>query len=152
MLVNLKITHSLHGSIFTAKKSRQMSYNTPTPLSTWVDGGVWVSSPRYAKELLLCQAWLSFLGGGDLCWCVGFPSCGEWGLLSSCSAWAYYCSDFFCCRAWALGHEGSVVVTHELISSAACGIPPDQGSHLCPLHWQVDSQQLIHQGSPSPSF
>ena len=25
----------------------------------------------------------------------------------------------------------------------------DQGSNPCPLHWQVDSQPLHHQGSPS---
>ena len=29
-----------------------------------------------------------------------------------------------------------------------CGIFLDQGSNLCPLHWQVDSQPLRHQGSP----
>ena len=35
-----------------------------------------------------------------------------------------------------------------------CGIPvgceifPDQGSNPCPLHWQVDSLPLDHQGSP----
>ena len=30
----------------------------------------------------------------------------------------------------------------------ACGIFPDQGSNLCPLHWQVDSLPLDHQGNP----
>ena len=30
----------------------------------------------------------------------------------------------------------------------ACGILTDPGSNLCPLHWQVDSQLLDHQGSP----
>ena len=34
----------------------------------------------------------------------------------------------------------------------ARGIFPDQGLNLCPLHWQVDSYPLHHQGSPSPSF
>ena len=106
--------------------------------------------PDMLKSFFCARCGCLFLGVSVLM--RGFPSCGEWGLLSSCSAWAYYCSDFFCCRAWALGHEGSVAVTHELISSAARGILPDQGSHLCPLHWQLDSQQLIHQGSPSPSF
>ena len=43
---------------------------------------------------------------------------------------------------------GSVVVAHGPSSSAACGIFPDQGSNPCPLHWQVDSQPLHHQGSP----
>ena len=43
---------------------------------------------------------------------------------------------------------GSVVVAHGPSCSAACGIFPDQGSNLCPLHWQADSQPLCHQGSP----
>ena len=43
---------------------------------------------------------------------------------------------------------GSVVVAHGPSCSAACGIFPDQGSNPCPLHWQADSQQLHHQGSP----
>ena len=29
---------------------------------------------------------------------------------------------------------------------------PTQGWNLCPLHWQVDSQSLNHQGSPSLIF
>ena len=37
---------------------------------------------------------------------------------------------------------------HRLSCSVACGIFPDQGLNLCPLHWQVDSQPLHHQGSP----
>ena len=31
---------------------------------------------------------------------------------------------------------GSVVVAHGLSCPAACGIFPDQGSNLCPLHWE----------------
>ena len=30
--------------------------------------------------------------------------------------------------------------------SAKCGIFPDQGSNLCPLHWQENSYPLCHQG------
>ena len=44
---------------------------------------------------------------------------------------------------------GSVVVAHGPSCSAACGIFPDQGSNLCPLHWRADSQPLRHQGSPN---
>ena len=33
-----------------------------------------------------------------------------------------------------------------------CWIFPDQGSNLCPLHWQADSQPLCHQGSPVVSI
>ena len=47
---------------------------------------------------------------------------------------------------------GSVVVAHGPSCSAACGIFPDQGSNLCPLHWQADSQPLHHQGSPPQFF
>ena len=39
-----------------------------------------------------------------------------------------------------------------LSCSAACGIFPDQGPNLCPLHWQVDSYPLHHQGSPCVSL
>ena len=47
---------------------------------------------------------------------------------------------------------GSVIVAHGPSCSAACGIFPDQGSNLCPLHWQADSQPLRHWGSPSSTF
>ena len=43
---------------------------------------------------------------------------------------------------------GSVVVAHRLSCSVACGIFLDQGLNPCPLHWQVDSLPLRHQGSP----
>ena len=43
---------------------------------------------------------------------------------------------------------GSVIVAHGPSCSAACGIFPDQGSNLCCLHWQADSQPLRQQGSP----
>ena len=49
-------------------------------------------------------------------------------------------------------HAGLVVVVHGLRCSAVCGIYPDQGSNLCPLHWQADSQPLHHQGSPVGRF
>ena len=39
----------------------------------------------------------------------------------------------------AVGHTSSGVVLRGLSCSAACGIFPDQGSNLHPLHWQVDS-------------
>ena len=54
---------------------------------------------------------------------------------------------------WSTGSRraGSVVVAHGPSCSAVCGIFPDQGSNLCPLHWQADSQPLRHQGSPCDS-
>ena len=51
-------------------------------------------------------------------------------------------------RSTGSSRAGSVVVAHGPSCSAACGIFPDQGSNLCPLHWQADSQPLRHQGSP----
>ena len=51
-------------------------------------------------------------------------------------------------RSTGSSRAGSVVVAHGPSCSAARGIFPDQGSNPCPLHWQVDSQPLRHQGSP----
>ena len=42
-------------------------------------------------------------------------------------------------RSPALAGQASVAVAHGLSCSVACGIFPDQGSNLCPLHWQADS-------------
>ena len=49
-----------------------------------------------------------------------------------------------------LQNVGSVVVAHGPSCSMACGIFPDQSP--CPLHWQVDSYPLYHQGSPFAFF
>ena len=53
---------------------------------------------------------------GLYCSAQALSGCGEWGLLSSCSVWAY------CCRALALQCAGSVVMAHGLSCPAACGI------------------------------
>ena len=47
---------------------------------------------------------------------------------------------------------GSAIVAHGPSRSTACGILPDQGTNLCPLHWQADSQPLRHEGSPVLTF
>ena len=47
-----------------------------------------------------------------------------------------------------LQSAGSAVVVRGLSRPLACGIFPDQGSNLLPLHWQADSQPLDHQQSP----
>ena len=39
-----------------------------------------------------------------------------------------------------------------LSCSETCGIFLDKGSNPCPLHWQVDSYPLHHQGSPEETF
>ena len=47
------------------------------------------------------------------------------------------------------GSGASVVVAHGLNCLTACGILPDQRLNPGPLHWQVGSQPLDHQGSLS---
>ena len=45
----------------------------------------------------------------------------------------------------------SVAMIHELSCPMVCGISPNQGSNLCPLHWEEDSLPLDHQGYPIES-
>ena len=73
------------------------------------------------------------------------------GATLRCGVQASHCSGFSCCRARALGTWASVVVARGLSCSTACGIFPDQGLNPCPLHWQVDSYPLCHQGSTHSS-
>ena len=59
-------------------------------------------------------------------------------------------------RLWAHGlqelqHVGSVVVVHRLSRPTACEIFLNQGLNPCPLHWQVGSYLLNHQGSKDSS-
>ena len=55
-----------------------------------------------------------------------------------CGVWASHCSGFSYCGVQALGFS----------SCEACGIFPDQGLNLCPLHWQ---HILNHSGPPGKS-
>ena len=73
------------------------------------------------------------------CCAQAFSSCGEQGLLFSCCVQAYHDSGFFCCKAQAPGCAGSVAAGCRLSCPEACGVFPEQGSKLCPLHWKVDS-------------
>ena len=70
----------------------------------------------------------------------------------SLSLRASLCGGFSCCDAlalgaWAFGSYGSRALECELsncdaqalVALQARGIVPDQGSNLCPLHWQADS-------------
>ena len=43
---------------------------------------------------------------------------------------------------------GSAAMAHGPRLSVTCGIFLDRGTNPCPLHRQVDSQPLHHQGSP----
>ena len=52
------------------------------------------------------------------CCTRAFSSCSE-GATLRCGVRASHCSGFSCGRAWALGAQASVVVTHRLSS---CGL------------------------------
>ena len=68
-----------------------------------------------------------------------FSSCRERGLLFvSVSGLLLAVSSLVAeHRLW--GAWASVVVVHGLSCPEARGIFADQGSNLCPLHWQADS-------------
>ena len=86
------------------------------------------------------RAWLAYW----LCWVFmaaqGLSSVGAtlWLWFTSLALWWFLFS-------WS---TGSLFVAPRLSCSMACGIFPDQGWNLCPLHWQADSQLLEHQWSP----
>ena len=74
--------------------------------------------------------------------CVGCSS--RWLLLCSCFSFAEHSLQV----VWA-----SVVAAPRLACPAARGtLVPDQGSNLCPLLWQVDTQLPDHQESPRLFF
>ena len=79
--------------------------------------------------------------------CVGFLRLQRAGTSLRCGAQPSHCRGFPRCSAWAAGARASVVVALGLSCSVACGILPDQGLNLCPLHWQADSSPLSYQGS-----
>ena len=59
-----------------------------------------------------------------------FSGCSEWGLVSSFSAQASHGGGFSHCRAWVLGHAGSVVVVCGLNCFMVSGIFSDLESNL----------------------
>ena len=78
-----------------------------------------------------------------------FSSCGKRGPLFITVRGPLTIAASLVSRSTGSRRAGSVVVAHGPSCSAARGIFPDQGSNLCPLHWQADSQPLRHQGSPT---
>ena len=81
------------------------------------------------------------------CYAQTFSSCGERRATFHCGVWASP-SGGFSLQNTGSRHTGSVVVVQGFSCSMACGIFLDQGSNPCPLHWQMDSNPLYHQGSP----
>ena len=104
-------------------------------------------------EILIYPFYLLFLNYylfldvlGLRCSTRAFSSCRAQGLLFlQCVGFSLMWLLLWSTDSW---REGSIVVAHELSCPAACGIFLDQGLNLCPLHWQVNSYPLHHQGSP----
>ena len=79
----------------------------------------------------------------------GFAGCSLLWAFSRGSAHASHWRGF-CRQALGSGTQasGGAAPWPEGTGSTACGLLPDQGSNLRPLHWQADLQPLDHQGSP----
>ena len=95
--------------------------------------------------------WLDLLAhfgcSGSWKLCRLFSGCSEWGLLSSCNAQASHCAGFSSCRAQALERRpNSCGAGASLLCST--GDLPATGIKPTFRHWQVDSLQVSHQGSP----
>ena len=84
--------------------------------------------------------------------CEGFLQLRQAGATHHRGAWTPSLSRPLLLRSTGSRRADSVVVAHGPSCSAACGILPDQGSNLCPLHQQADSQPLRHEGSPRGAF
>ena len=121
--------------------------------------GVGLADPFlvFVKNCLFIDLFLFSVALGLLCCPWAISSCSRWELLSlwgSGFSWGLLLwAQVLGTRAQWLSHVGSrarasVVVVHRLRCPMACGIFPDQGSNLWPLHWWVDSYPLDHQGSP----
>ena len=83
------------------------------------------------------------------------PSCGGQGCSLVAVCGLLIAVGSLAVEHWLYGMQPSVLAALGLSSCghgpscpAACGILPDQGRNACPLHWQVDSLPLDHQGSP----
>ena len=99
---------------------------------------------------LCVQTFLLFKKNIYLFFVQAFSTCSEQGLLFLLvlglliAVASHYRAQALGTWASELQYLGSVVVAHGLSFPAACGIFPDQGSNLCPLHLQVDSNMLHH--------
>ena len=88
---------------------------------------------------MLCAGLASLLGFSLVAAVGGYsPRCG-----------VQHCRGFSGCAG---SRVGSAVAVHRLSCPEARGTSPVQGSNLCPVLWQADSQPLDYQGSPCPHF
>ena len=112
-------------------------------LQVW-DPVFFFSYPHHsAHTCLLLNLVLAVLGLRCCAW--AFSSCSKQGAPLHCCVQTPHCKDFS-------RHPGSVVVDRGLGCPAARGIFLDKVSNPCPLHQQVGSLPLSHQGSPGAAF
>ena len=88
------------------KKRKNSLFICSVHMRYGVDYGGAVSYCTIFLKILLCMYLFIFGYTGSLMLLGLFSSCGEWGLLSSCSVRASHCGGFSCCEAEALGCMG----------------------------------------------
>ena len=117
----------------------------------WTNGK-WKVVGSFFFPVLFSVVFLAVLG---LCACAWLSLVAASKVYCSRSARASQGCGFLCCGAqvpgtWASAHGlwsvGSAVAAHRLSCPAPHRIFLDQELNPCPLHWQVDSLPLDHQG------
>ena len=83
-------------------------------------------------------------GGYSSLRCAGFSL--RWLLLLRSTGSRH--AGFSSCGSWAVERRLSSCGTQAQLLCGMWDLPPDQRSNPFPLHWQADSQPLLHQGSP----
>ena len=121
--------------------SNETSYLAEANTNTLWRNALYVLS--FKKNVIYFDVWVFVFWFSWLRWVFIaarglFSSCREWGLL----------------LLWSMDsrHAGLIVVAHVISCSVACGIFLDQGSNLCPLHWQVDSNHCTTREVPGMYF
>ena len=76
---------------------------------------------------------------GPRCCMQVFSSCSKLGLLFTAVHKLLIAVASLVAERRLWGLQASVVAAQGLGYSVACEIFPNQGSNLCPLHWQADS-------------
>ena len=101
----------------------------------------WNSFSNFFLNLFIHSFIYLYLAVLGLRFCArAFSSCGERGpLFIAVHEPLTVVASHVSLRSTSSRRASSVVVARGLGCSAACGIFPDQGSNLCPLHWQADS-------------
>ena len=96
--------------------------------------------------------YFNFLALLSLCCSLAFSNCDERGYSLVVVHGSPIAVASFVVNPGLQGTWVSVAVVHGLCCPKACRIFPEQGLNPHPLHWQVDSRLLDHQGNPNRPF